>query len=243
MTRARLALEGSLSFALGGDAVPTPSLELGARHDGGDAETGFGTDIGAGLALSSPSRGLSAEIRARGLLSHEADGLGQQGLSGTLSFDPSPGSDRGLSLSLAQTMGEPSGGADALFERTTLAGLGAEDEDPTQRFEARLGYGFALFGDPAIHWHRRFSLRAVMRAARPHGWPDQAPDCDPGEVRPWRRRGDGAGESPSMRRLRRAPVRRRPPGDTGAHSGRSAVSRALLAASGKVFTRYIGQQC
>ena len=151
VTRLRLALEGSLSFALGGDAVLTPSLELGARHDGGDAETGFGTDIGAGLALSSPSRGLAAEIRARGLVSHEAKGLGQQGLSGSLSFDPTPGSDRGLSFSLSQTMGAPaSGGADALFERTTLAGLGGDDASGdrlSQRFEAKLGYGFALFGD------------------------------------------------------------------------------------------------
>lgn len=42
-----------------------------------------------------------------------------------------------------------SGGADALFERTTLAGLGgdASGDRLSQRFEARLGYGFALFGD------------------------------------------------------------------------------------------------
>ena len=38
------ALEGSRPFALGADAVLTPSLELGVRHDGGDAETGFGAD-------------------------------------------------------------------------------------------------------------------------------------------------------------------------------------------------------
>ena len=150
VTRVRLALEGSQPVRLGGDAVLTPSLEFGVRHDGGDAETGFGADIGAGLALTAPSRGLSAEIRARGLLTHEADGMREWGVSGTLAWDPAPDSDRGLSLSLSQTVGaQASGGADALLARPTLAGLGAEeDEGPLgRRLDARLGYGLGVFDD------------------------------------------------------------------------------------------------
>ena len=150
VTRVRLALEGSQPVRLGGDAVLTPSLELGVRHDGGDAETGFGADIGAGLALTAPSRGLSAEIRVRGLLTHEADGMREWGVSGTLAWDPAPDSDRGLSLSLSQTVGaQASGGADALLARPTLAGLGAEeDEGPLgRRLDARLGYGLGVFDD------------------------------------------------------------------------------------------------
>ena len=150
VTRVRLGLKGSQPLRLGGDAVLTPSLELGVRHDGGDAETGFGADIGAGLALTAPSRGLSAEIRARGLLTHEADGMREWGVSGTLAWDPAPDSDRGLSLSLSQTVGaQASGGADALFARPTLAGLGAEeDEGPLgRRLDARLGYGLGVFDD------------------------------------------------------------------------------------------------
>ena len=150
VTRMRLALEGSQPFNLGGDAVLTPSLELGVRHDGGDAETGFGADIGAGLILAAPSRGLTAEFRARGLLTHEADGMRERGVSGTLAFDPAPDSDRGLSLSLSQTVGaRASGGADALLARPTLAGLGAEeDEGPLgRRLDAGLGYGLGVFDD------------------------------------------------------------------------------------------------
>ncbi len=148
VTRLRFALEGSLPVALGGDAVLTPSLELGARQDGGDAETGFGTDIGAGLALSDPARGLSAEFRARGLLTHEADGMRERGISGTLSFDPAPDSERGLSLRLTQTLGGPSsGGAEGLMARQTLAGLGAEEaDDGPGRLDARVGYGLGVFG-------------------------------------------------------------------------------------------------
>ena len=150
VTRVRLGLEGSRPMRLGGDGVLTPSLEFGVRHDGGDAETGFGADIGAGLSLAAPSRGLTAELRARGLLTHEAGGLRERGVSGTLAFDPAPGSERGLSLSLSQTVGaRGDGGVDALLERSTLAGLGGGDEPdaPQGSFEARLGYGLGVFDD------------------------------------------------------------------------------------------------
>ena len=59
----------------------TPSAEIGVRHDGGDAETGFGADIGAGVAWSDPKRGLRAELRGRGLLTHESKGFRERGIS------------------------------------------------------------------------------------------------------------------------------------------------------------------
>ena len=150
VTRVRFALEGSRPFGLGGDAVLTPSLELGVRHDGGDAETGFGADIGAGLALSDPARGLSAEVRARGLLTHEAQGMREGGLSGTLAFDPSPETERGLSLSLTQSVGaQGEGGVDALLERRTFGDLAAQEGDDlsARRLDARIGYGLGILDD------------------------------------------------------------------------------------------------
>ena len=149
VTRLRLALEGSHPVALGESTVLTPSVEVGVRHDGGDAETGFGADIGVGLALSDAARGITSEIRARGLLTHEAEGFGERGLSGTLSFDPRPSDERGLSVRVSQTMGGASwGGADALLGRTTLAGLGSDDGAlDARRLDARIGYGFGVFED------------------------------------------------------------------------------------------------
>ena len=150
VTRVRFALEGSRPVRLGESAVLTPSLELGVRHDGGDAETGFGADLGAGLALSDPARGLSAELRARGLLTHEAQGMRERSVSGTLIFDPAPETERGLSVSLTQTVGAQSaGGAEALLERQSLAGLGAQDDDElsARRLDARIGYGFGVLDD------------------------------------------------------------------------------------------------
>ena len=51
-SRLRAVLDGSRTFSLSGGATLTPSLELGLRHDGGDAETGTGLELGAGLGYA-----------------------------------------------------------------------------------------------------------------------------------------------------------------------------------------------
>ena len=152
VTRLRLGIEGSLPSRFEGGASLVPSVEIGVRRDGGDAETGFGIDIGGGLSWSDPQRGLSAEFRGRGLLSHQADGFRERGFSGSLWWDPTPETARGLSLSMSQTVGvQAAGGMDALLEGDTLAGLAAnddgQDEFARRRFEMSLGYGFGVFGD------------------------------------------------------------------------------------------------
>ena len=113
----------------------TPRLEVGLRRDDGDAETGFGLDLGGGLAWSDPARGLTAEVRGRGLLTHAAAGFRAQGFPGSLTWDPRLDSERGLSLTLGQTVGAAaSGGMDALLGRNILAGLAANDDsDALQR--------------------------------------------------------------------------------------------------------------
>ena len=152
VTRLRLGLEGSRAFGFEGDAHLTPSVELGVRHDGGDAETGFGADIGAGLAWSDPARGLSADLRARGLLTHEDGSFRERGFAGALAWDPAPQSERGPSLSLTRTVGaQATGGVEALLGPQTARALEAandNDGDELERraLEAKAGYGFALFG-------------------------------------------------------------------------------------------------
>ena len=128
VTRLRLGLEGTWRGLKIGTGTLVPRLELGVRHDGGDAETGFGLDLGGGLAWSDPGTGLRAEVSGRGLLTHESAGFRERGIAGSFGWDPTPGSDRGPSLTLSQTMGVSArGGADALLGRTTLAGLAAND--------------------------------------------------------------------------------------------------------------------
>ena len=118
------------------------------RHDGGDAETGFGLDVGGALGWSMPSRGLHAEVYGRGLLTHEADGFRDRGFAGTLAYDPRPQSDRGFSPTLRQAVGGSStGGMDALLGRRTLEGLAGTDNDLEGRhLELRVGYGVPALG-------------------------------------------------------------------------------------------------
>ena len=151
VTRLRLGLEGSWRVAAGGGGEFVPRLEIGVRHDGGDAETGFGADIGAGLAWSDPAHGIAADVRARGLLTHEDGSFREHGFAGSFAWDPAPSSDLGPRFTLSQTAGaSATGGMDALLRPETAPALGtANDEGDAllqRRLETRFGYGFALFG-------------------------------------------------------------------------------------------------
>ena len=155
---ARTGIEGSQRFALPGSrsgeggASITPSFEIGLRLDGGDAETGFGADLGGGLAFADPASGLSLDLKAGGLAAHRESGFREWSASASVGWDLRPASDRGLSLSLTRSWGAaPSGGMDALLTRETLAGLAANDNGvgfrTAGRLEGEIGYGIALSGD------------------------------------------------------------------------------------------------
>ena len=152
VTRLRLGLEGTWRGLEAGGGELVPRLEVGLRHDGGDAETGFGLDLGGGLSWSHPASGLSAELSGRGLLTHESRGFRDRGLSASFGWDPGRGSGRGPKLTLSQTVGaRASGGMDALLGRETLAGLQANDNGGddlgNRRLNVGIGYGFSVFGD------------------------------------------------------------------------------------------------
>jgi len=53
---------------MGAGATLRPSLELGVRHDGGDAETGTGVELGAGVAFTDAASGLGIEAKWRMLV-------------------------------------------------------------------------------------------------------------------------------------------------------------------------------
>ncbi len=144
-TRLRLGLEGSYRFAMEGGGHLTPKLEVGARHDGGDAETGFGVEIGGGIVWVDPALGLSLDVSGRTLIAHGDDDLKDRGYAASLAFDPDPATQRGPSLSLRQEFGgQANGGLDALFQPATL-----EDRtgsEATSRWAMEAAYGFSAFG-------------------------------------------------------------------------------------------------
>ena len=143
----RAGIEGSRRFRLGAATSLIPSLEIGVRRDGGDADAGFGADVGVGLALADAPRGLRLDLRLRTLAAHESDGFRDWGASASLSFDPRPASDRGLSMSLRQAWGaSPSGGMEALLRRDTMTGLANSGVAAGGRLEATLSYGVPVFG-------------------------------------------------------------------------------------------------
>ena len=145
VTRLRLGLEGSWRMALAGGGSVTPKLETGARHDGGDAETGFGVEMGGGLVWNDPGLGLVLDLSGRTLVAHGSDDLEDRGFAASLAFDPDPATMRGPSLTLRQDWGgEATGGLDRLFTPETLEDRtgGAEDEI---RWQADAAWGFPLF--------------------------------------------------------------------------------------------------
>ena len=146
-SRVRLALEGSRAFEMDGGGVLTPGMEIGLRHDGGDAETGTGVELGGRLTWADPDSGLSAEARARTLIAHEDSDYREWGASGSVRLDPGE-RGRGLSLSLSPTWGAASGGVDRLWSARDARGLAPGREfDAEQRLEGELGYGLGLLGD------------------------------------------------------------------------------------------------
>ena len=121
VSRVRLGLEGFYARLLRNGSTLTPKLELGVRHDGGDAETGWGVDLSGGLLWSAPTRGVHLELQARSLIGHQADGFRDWSIAGLVRYDRNPSSDRGLTASLRSSVGSaPLAGAATLLSGDTL---------------------------------------------------------------------------------------------------------------------------
>ncbi len=153
VTRVRTVLEASRGYVFGHGIALRPSLELGLRRDGGDAETGAGADVAGSLLAADPLTGLSVAVRVRTLLVHQARGLRERGVSVSFSYDPSPATPLGFTARVAPSWGgQAMSGADALWGRDTMTGLGTGDPGSGNRLEGELGYalpvGSRLVGTP-----------------------------------------------------------------------------------------------
>ena len=147
ISRLRLGLEATRPVPLANGALLLPSLELGIRQDRGDAETGFGMELAAGLAWTDPERGISAALKGRTLLTHTEEEFREQGLAISFAWEPSPSNRGGPSLALSHTMGATAeGGMDALLSPTAMEIL---DVTPSRhnQFETKLAYGFPAFNE------------------------------------------------------------------------------------------------
>ncbi len=138
--RARIAMEGNAQFALGAHQL-TPLLEVGLRYDFGDAETGYGVELGLGLGYAHAS-GLSLDTRGRVLLAHEDDGYREWGASASLRYEPRP-DGRGLRLGLESSLGAAWSGVERMWSMRDASELApGMAAPPESRLTATLGYGF-----------------------------------------------------------------------------------------------------
>ena len=149
--RARLILEGSTDWSLSSNTRLIPKVELGARLDGGDADTGLGADLAGGVSVANRRMGLEVEARGHWLVAHQARNFKERGARLAVRFDP--GSDRkGLGFSLAPLWGNDSGGADALWRSEQMLDArhrGDRSEAMSwrpNRAQADLSYGLSTRG-------------------------------------------------------------------------------------------------
>ena len=134
--RVRLLIDGSHSFRTG-DHVFTPSVEVGFRHEAGDAEQGSGLEVGATLRYA--AKRLMVELGSHALVNHQESDYEKWGVSGSVRY--APGADeRGLSASLGSAWGADTGGAARLW--TQASGFSDGSFEPEATLEAEVGYGF-----------------------------------------------------------------------------------------------------
>ena len=139
----RMALERSHKQMLSGETYMEPSLEFGARYDGGDGETGFGIELGAGLRYTNPVVGLTLEGNARTLVGR--DDYKEWGVSGRILLQAG-NHGRGLSFSLKPVYGNVNSSTQALWNEGLRDEADGTARDNTMRMESRLGYGLSAPG-------------------------------------------------------------------------------------------------
>ena len=147
--RLRLMVEGRREWQPSAQQQLGLSLEFGGRWDGGDADTGMGTELGGGLEYRHAAWGLGLETRGRYLLGHTERAFEEWGASVALALDPGE-EGVGPSLTLAPAWGEASSGVENMWREERLLGASLGDQEALaerggwrpNRLRMELGYGF-----------------------------------------------------------------------------------------------------
>ena len=138
----RMILEGAYKHTLADGTYVEPSLEAGVRYDGGDGETGFGAELGAGFRYTDPIAGLTLEGRARTLVGR--DNYEEWGISGLILLEQGS-NGRGLSFSLSPGYGDTGSGTEKVWQQGLFDEVDS-DRGHSARMDARLGYGLTAPG-------------------------------------------------------------------------------------------------
>ena len=129
-----------MDFGTGG--VLVPRLVTGVRYDFGDAETGFGAEMGGGVTYTYPQWGLTAAANLRVLLTHQDSGFEQWGGGGSLRVTPGA-AGLGPSVAVGTSLGAPASGTQRLWTSGVAVGSGPSGA-PGANLNAEMGYGLAV---------------------------------------------------------------------------------------------------
>ena len=158
VSRLRLILEARRTFALSSGAVLAPTAQVGLRHDGGDAETGTGVEVGAGIRYTAGMLTLEGQVRT--LLAHEAGGYEEWGASGAIRLSPDA-SGLGPSLALLPAWGASGSAMARLWSHPEASALvqGSTAAPAPGRLDAEFGWGLpALRGRGVLTPYARVAL-------------------------------------------------------------------------------------
>ncbi len=157
-SRLRLALEATRNQTLNSGGRLESSLEVGARQDSGDGETGAGAELGGSLLYTSPGGSLTMQGKARVLVAGKGDAK-EWGLSGVISLRPSADGS-GLSFSLTPGYGVTASSMQQLWQQGLIDDLsangqgsgngGANSYDYSPTLDVRLDYGMNAPRGPGL---------------------------------------------------------------------------------------------
>ena len=147
VSRVRVMLDASRGYTLSSGEMIQPHVRVGMRRDGGDVETGFGMELGGGLAFLDLERGLTIAVHGRKLVAHEQSHYEEWGLGGSITLNPQ-GAGRGLSLRASPSWGSTASGLARLWAQgaTGVTPNGYGYGFGSRRLDAEIGYGGDALG-------------------------------------------------------------------------------------------------
>ena len=141
--RLRLMLEGGREWSVAEHGRLRTKVELGGRWDGGDAQRGYGSEVGGSLEYVDSRLGVGIEGRGRYVLGHESQGFRTWGASLGVRVDPG-GDGEGMWIGLSPVWGAPHSGVQSLWEGGPQGGGSKESSSVRMALEAGYRSGDAL---------------------------------------------------------------------------------------------------
>ena len=141
--RLRLMLESGTEWSVAEHGRLRTKVEFGGRWDGGDAQRGYGSEVGGSLEYVDSRLGVGIEGRGRYVLGHESQGFRTWGASLGVRVDPG-GDGEGVWIGLSPVWGAPHSGVQSLWGSGPEGGGSKASSSVRMALEAGYRSGDAL---------------------------------------------------------------------------------------------------